>query len=1250
MPPQNFAPSTPRISQCIQWNCNGFYNKLGEITHIVSEFQPLILCIQETHLKPQQKCRILGYNCYRKEFMDGNRASGGVATFIDDSIYSENFNIVTGFQAVATKITIPNYGKIIVCNIYLPNRQKFNQKNLQDLINQLTSPYILVGDFNAHHSLWGGTHIDSRGKIIESLYLQNDQLVLLNEKAPTHLSMSSGTLSAIDLSFCSGSLAASLDWEVIQDAQTSDHFPISIRLLMNIRDNRTKPIKWIFHKADWPSFTKELEFKVSSDENETIADIDSFTNLTIRVAEKYIPKTKPNPTRKKTVPWWSNEIAEAIKNRKEALKIYQKYQTIDNFITFKRTRAKARQVVQRAKNEHWINYLNEIDSNTPSKKVWNTLKSLKNGQAGIQAIHLKAINNNDIISSEIEVAELFAEKYATASCTSNYSEAFQEHKINTEAQQVDKYSNNTEVFNQIFSMNELNNVIKYLKNSAPGPSKIDNQMVKHFGEKTKEILLGILNDIWVRGLFPENWSKAVIIPILKPGKQRNSIDSYRPVCLTDNLCKIMERLVKNRLQWTLDSNNLLNNSQNGFRPYRSTIDHLVQLENDICNAMVDKEEITAVFLDLEKAFDRCWKYKILKTLSDWNIKGRIIEFIDKFLSNRQTACQIGNTRSEFLRQENGTPQGSILSPTLFLIAINDITNNLPVKVKTLIYADDIVIYTQTKNKNIATQILQGAINNLEIWAEHNGHSFSAIKTKYMIFSRRNQEYNLNLRLNGQRLEKVTTHKFLGLILDSKLTWKTHLKELKIKCLRQLNLLRVVSNKNQGVRRQTLIKLYKIFVLSVLNYGSIIYGSARERELKKLDVIQNTSLRICIGAYHTCPIYSLHSDSGELPLTYKRHELMLKYYTKVTSFQNHPIKSLINNSHHQPRYAAYPRSPKPFIMRTTLLINMSYNTKYIHKIIGQNISHTPPWEEKSATQIQELTKFNKDVTPKELYKALYLKVITENENTEFIYTDGSKIEDQVGCAYIWRGTIKKFKLPSQCSSFTAELIAIDKAVDLCRDIDNNQIVICSDSKSSIDSLTTEHHGKQKNIINNIRIKIDQLLKDQKLVRFMWIPGHIGIHMNEEVDMAAKNAHENSNETMENLALDDIHIAIKNTIRSKWTDQWHRTDSKLKEIKDVTIPWDTSNQKDRRDEILITRLRTSHTNLTHSHILAKQNPPVCATCKSLLSVKHLIIECTKYDAIRKKNRVENTLKKALGNNNETLRNTLSFIRDIKISSKI
>lgn len=117
-------------------------------------------------------------------------------------------------------------------------------------------------------------------------------------------------------------------------------------------------------------------------------------------------------------------------NQKESLKTYQ---TIENFIIFKKNRAKSRQLVQKAKNDQWIEYLNQIDSNTPSKKVWNTLKSLKNGQFGLQAIHLNTINN-EIVSSELEVAILFVEKYASATSNSNYSDTFQEHKMNAESQ------------------------------------------------------------------------------------------------------------------------------------------------------------------------------------------------------------------------------------------------------------------------------------------------------------------------------------------------------------------------------------------------------------------------------------------------------------------------------------------------------------------------------------------------------------------------------------------------------------------------------------------------------------------------------------------------------------------------------------------------------------------------------------------------------------------------------------------------
>lgn len=317
---------------------------------------------------------------------------------------------------------------------------------------------------------------------------------------------------------------------------------------------------------------------------------------------------------------------------------------------------------------------------------------------------------------------------------------------------------------------------------------------------------------------------------------------------------------------------------------------------------------------------------------------------------------------------------------------------------------------------------------------------------------------------------METHKFLGLTFDSKLTWNSHIKELKKKCLRQMNLLKVVANRNQGVRRKLLLKL--------LSHGCTIYGSAKNKQLKTLDDIQNTSLRICIGAYHTCPTYSIYGDSGEVPLLYKRNELMLKYFAKIRSLHTHPIKNLINNSHKHLCYAAFPKSPKPLIIRISILINMTYNLTGINTI-DREISNTPPWNNQTVSQIQELIKHQKDQTPAEVYKALFLNFMSQNSDTEFIFTDSSMKEKEVGCAYIWKDQTVKIKLSTHCSSFTAELIAIEKAIDQCRNIPSSKIIICTDSRSSIDNLTTiktsEYCPKLSNLIYNMRKKLDHLLK-------------------------------------------------------------------------------------------------------------------------------------------------------------------------------
>ena len=165
----------------------------------------------------------------------------------------------------------------------------------------------------------------------------------------------------------------------------------------------------------------------------------------------------------------------------------------------------------------------------------------------------------------------------------------------------------------------------------------------------------------------------MVIPILKPGKDKNCPSSYRPISLTSVLCKVMERMISRRLVWYLEKHSLLTPQQCGFRQGRSSTDHLVALEDAIQNAFLSGQYLAAVFFDIEKAYDTAWRRGILNTLKEWGIEGNMLAFVQNFLSNRSFFVRVGTAMSSRCVLENGVPQGSV---TLFAVAINNIVQSV----------------------------------------------------------------------------------------------------------------------------------------------------------------------------------------------------------------------------------------------------------------------------------------------------------------------------------------------------------------------------------------------------------------------------------------------------------------------------------------------------------------------------------------------------------------------------------------------
>ena len=246
-------------------------------------------------------------------------------------------------------------------------------------------------------------------------------------------------------------------------------------------------------------------------------------------------------------------------------------------------------------------------------------------------------------------------------------------------------------------------------------------------------------------------------------------------------------------------------------------------------------------------------------------------YLHNFLSgNRRARVRCRSIYSDFYPLENGLPQGSCLSPPLFNVFIDDIFDDIPQQIRYSLFADDGALWCTDTDSDVAIHHLQTSLLKLEKWSRDNGLEFSAEKSAAQVFSRHpNVTPSLSLRIYNNAIPYVNRFKFLGVVLDRNLSMGRHVQHIKAKCSSRLNLFRCLTSSECGADRATLLRLYKALVLPVIEYGAIMYAGGKEKILESLETIQNSFLRIALGAMRTSPISALQVESNVPPLSIRR---------------------------------------------------------------------------------------------------------------------------------------------------------------------------------------------------------------------------------------------------------------------------------------------------------------------------------------------------------------------------------------------
>ena len=1203
----------------IQINCRSINTKLGALKCLIYKTRPDFVLLSETWLKPNNANKLPNFVGYTAEWKHRTTLTtgGGLGILIKSDVYYQNVNLtrfpngVLEFQCV--KIFEKNRNSLLILSIYNPNKN-ITIPEFRHYIAQLGNRYILAGDFNAHSRILNDRTINPNitGKNIENLLL-NDNICLINPyNFFTYVSSATFSRSCLDLCFTSANLAPLISMEQLPDIG-SDHVPI--KLTAQLTPSKSPIVfrkKWKTNNSNLEDFSNSIESSNVNQPTDTETLANDFRNRLHKAATETIGQTSGKPRYAKRTVWWNAICSKAVAEVRKARKLFENHPLQENADNYKLKLKEANKLIEKYKKESFEGFISSIHYNTPMKEISRKIRIIKGYKPESTS---PIIHDNIIISCPKVISSILVNHYQTVS-------SLQSHKNIENIQTVLRsaiYSNDIKDYNNAITRDELKNALSSTKDKSPGEDEITFQLIRALKKENFQELLHLYNQCFSTITFPNSWKSGLIIPIKKMNKPPEDVSSYRPITLLSCIGKLFEKIIQKRLEYVLEKNNLLNEGQCGFRRGLGTIDILLRIENIIRQSLEQNKICIVVYIDLQSAFDTVWGQGAIYKLAQLGLRGNLIGILNEFFKERKVSVLSRGVRSDYKNISAGTPQGSTLSPILFNIMLSDIPQDDHIQIHS--YADDLTITSVGNNVYEAKYKLQNYLKTLEKWIEDWGMKINLQKSVLQYFTKKKISYPI-LKMKNAVIKYEKKHTLLGLVLDSpKLEFKEHIEYLVQDCNRRLNIMKSISSASWGASSKVLRNFYISYVRSKIDYGSTIYGSAKENLLKKLEVIQNKALRLILGARNTSPILSIQAEAYVPPLTLHRGYLHVKQLIKLKFKPKNHATSLYLQ------------------MNTMHTGNHPHNSfshrceRWMHVISFGPINRRPSNIFSSVPSWNSLKEYINYENKHMINCTIFNAYIDENFFDYIkIYTDGSKIQNEseksVG-SDSYNDEIKNvtcWKLNSEHSVIASELFAIYKTLCNINDYTKNYVIF-TDSLSSLQLIETNHINSSYNDIVN---KIQLILHTQNSftsVIIHWVKGHNNIQGNEIADRSANLAHKNNRSEVFHLTETEQISLLKLKCISHWKQYWEQSSNDsssgqfLRTI-DNRLSFNTSifHLKNRKLQVTLNRLRIGHIGLNeylHRFRMSNTNfceQNSCLNTESPESIEHFLLLCPEFSTAR------------------------------------
>ena len=376
-----------------------------------------------------------------------------------------------------------------------------------------------------------------------------------------------------------------------------------------------------------------------------------------------------------------------------------------------------------------------------------------------------------------------------------------------------------------------------------GPDCIPVVVLKNCEPELSYILAKLFNKCLKESCFPDCWKVSSVVPVFKNVEERPTAKNYHPVSLLSVVSKVFEKLVKIRIVDHLEKCGLFSNFQYGFRSSRSTADLRTVVSDRIARGFNRSVATRDVALDISRAFDRVWHAGLLHKLKSYGISGQIISGLNSsFLSNRRLRVVLDGKSSQEYPVNAGVPQGSILGPTLFLLYINDLPDDVICNIA--IYAYDTTLYSKCNQASDLWQQLELAselesdLQDTVIWGRKWLVDFNAGKAQLVAFHRSKNTCAVDVKMDGSVLEEKISCKMLRLTFSSKLDWGSYIVSIAKTASKKIGAL---IRSMKFLSPEVALYLYKSTIRPCMEYCCHVWAGAPSCYLELLDKLQK---RIC----------------------------------------------------------------------------------------------------------------------------------------------------------------------------------------------------------------------------------------------------------------------------------------------------------------------------------------------------------------------------------------------------------------------